>query len=248
MQNKPLDRHLLKVFGYSALAHLVILVIVAVVATATASQPEPRDVVITKLVRLGKKRPKHLLPRKQRAARPTPPPKKKAAVKQSVQPKQAPKPPKKRDTRDTRDALDQMRQQAQVASVLDRLKENDDTNDDEPEGDPEGSLAGTTSDLSLAIIGNKYMNEVYACIHGNYHIEGLNAGSKSLRNKEVTMLVHVNAAGKITGHVIEQSSGVTAFDRSVEKAVRRCGKVSPPPNELRDQLVEHGIEIVFKPT
>ena len=59
--------------------------------------------------------------------------------------------------------------------------------------------------------------------------------------------VRIRADGTLFGERILDSSGLPAFDRAVERAVNKCGKVSPPPETMRDIVEEEGVGILFKP-
>ena len=62
-----------KILGASIVLHLGAVILFFVIADAH-SKPEPKTVIATKLVRLGKERPKELLPRLAKEAPPPPPP------------------------------------------------------------------------------------------------------------------------------------------------------------------------------
>ena len=102
------------------------------------------------------------------------------------------------------------------------------------------------SSISQAIIGNKYMNEVHQCIQANWAIEGVDPSR--IRGLSASVWVRISSSGKLADHRIEQSSGDSAFDRAVEKAIRRCNQVSRPPREIRKRILKYGIEIEFRPS
>ena len=109
-------------------------------------------------------------------------------------------------------------------------------------GDPDGVEDGEVSDAAKAIIGQKYITEIYKCMKSHYTIEGIDPSK--VRNREATVYVRVQPNGQLYGEKILRSSGLPAFDRAVERSIKRCGKVSPPPAEIRNL---DGLEIVFQP-
>ena len=113
------------------------------------------------------------------------------------------------------------------------------------EGTADGARDGDVSRAELALMGNRYATEVQRCVQRNYVIEGTDPGK--VAQLQAVVVIRVQADGAFAGVRIDRGSGVPAFDRAVERAVHRCGKVSPPPPELRQQLRGEGLEIVFKP-
>lgn len=214
----------------SAVVHGLVVVglFVSGVAQSKPTIP-PKNFIATKLVRLGKPREEKLLPRK-----PKPPPQTKKAA---VAPQAKPRTPAKRTHTGP---SEEQRNKARLSDLLNRLK-----SDDEPEGRQDGSRDGEVSDLTRAIIGNKFATEVERCLRSNYAIEGIDPAR--VIGRTATVLVKVGPDGKFIDWAIEQASGLKAFDRAVRRAVRQCGKVSPPPDPIREQVKEDGIELVFKP-
>ncbi len=231
----------------------VLIVIVSVASLGFTTNDKPKNVVVTKLVRLGKKRPDDMLPRLLKEKPPAPA--KKAPAPKKPEPKAKPaekvipikKPeaskPKKTPPPPTESALDRARKASTVSSALDRLRSA--KGEDEPEGDPEGSKAGQVSDLNMAILGNKYMTEINNCLQSVWNVEGLSESQTAGLSANVG--IWVSSRGKFVRHQIERSSGVRAFDRAVEKAVQKCGGVSPPPKAIRKMVSRDGVEIEFRP-
>ncbi len=223
-------------------------IILFIVAVAEDGHGRPENVVITKLVRLGKERPEHLLPRLPKEPPPPAPApkKKKPEPKPEVKtpPKPAPKPAAKPKPSPA-SAIDRARQLKNTSSALDRLRNTRKDSDAEVEGSKDGSRQGTVSSITEAIIGNKYTNEIHQCIHANWAIEGIDPSR--IRGLSASVFVRISSSGKLSDYRIERSSGVSSFDRAVEKAIRRCGQVSRPPREIRKRIVKHGVEIEFQP-
>lgn len=181
------------------------------------SSSRAQTVITTKLVRLGKERPKELLPRKPKA----PPPPEKIAPIGKPDPAKQPEP-------------------KSLSSALERMKR---ASQEEVEGHPDGSPDGEVSSLTRALVGNKYATEIYACVKKHYAIEGL--GPERVRGKQARVHVRVNHDGSFFDIKIEKSSGLKPFDRAVDRAVKRCGKVSAPPKEIAEQVRTDGIEFEF---
>ena len=197
----------------------------------------PQHFIPTKLVRLGKKRPKHLLPKVERA----PPPAAKPAVKLAKPAVTAPQTTEK--PQQALSALARAKEMSGVNRALDRLKKRSRTVDQD--GDPEGSKNGTVSDAQLAIIGSKFATEIENCMRRNFAVEGVDR--TKVKKLEAALLVRVQSDGKLFGARLLKKSGLAAYDRAVTRATIRCGKVSKPPETLREQVRKDGIEIIFKP-
>ena len=251
MKATPIPQGLKRLMLGSLALHISLGVILVAVL-GHAQNPEPKNVVITKLVRLGKKRPDNMLPRLLKEEPPAPTAKKTAPKKPEPKPVEkvipikkpdAPKQPKAKKEPPKENALDRARKMSNVSSALDRLRSA--KGEKEAEGDPEGSKKGTVSDLSLAILGNKYMTEISDCLQSVWNVEGLSESQTAGLSAKIG--IWVSSRGKFVRHQIEGSSGVAAFDRAVEKAVQKCGGVSAPPRDIRNVVSRDGIEIVFRP-
>ena len=101
------------------------------------------------------------------------------------------------------------------------------------------------ADEDLAVQGDRYATEVQRCIQNHYEVEGLDPSK--VNHLRATVVIRIEADGKIVGFKIEKSSGLTAFDAAVGRAVQRCGRVSAPPVQMRRQVRYDGIQIDFKP-
>jgi TonB family protein len=247
------------ILGGSTLAHVGIgLVFWAGLRLLGAYQPPPRQVVMARLVRLGKPRPKELLPRlpdqplpPAPTPSPAPPPPPIVApappvrvVPPAVVPTASPKPlppqpmplqkpaaPRVPST----NARGRARALGRLRQALERIKT-------EVAGQQDGSAAG---DADAAIAGERYSAEIDACLHAHYVIEGYAA--ERVAGVLAQVAIRIDSTGKIIDYRLEKSSGVAAFDQAVGRAVTRCGKVSPPPPHLRRAIGKEGIEITFRP-
>lgn len=229
-----LPRGLVRAIAGSVVAHVVFVVaFIALSAWNSRARPRPQHVITTELVRLGKERPKELLPRKPveppKAAAPSPAP--------ALQPKPEPAPTKKDEPLPSaKERLSALRNN--VSSALERLK-----TDEEPEGREDGSEHGTS--LNAALVTNKFVAELYGCMKANYSLEGLTP--EQVRGRAAIVVVRLAADGRVTGVEIEKGSGLDRFDDNVRRSALRCGKVSPPPAEVMAQLREYdGIAVRFR--
>lgn len=218
----------------SAAGHVVLFVAaVAFAMWRPALHAKPQSAIVTKLVRLGKERPPDWLPRKPSA----PPPPTDAPVPIDVK-GAATKPTEHLPT-----AKDRVKQLSQTSSALDRLKHQ--TAPEDPEGSAQGVVGGEVSSLAQAIEGNRYVTEIVSCLKQNYAIEGVSPDT--VKNRTALVLIRVERDGTFIESKVERTSGVPAFDRAVERALSLCGRVSPPPAGMRDQVRNDGIEVEFQP-
>lgn len=219
----------------SAVVHVLGLVFVAAASgrSCMGRAPPPQELMVTKLVRLGQPRDKKLLPRKQ----PPPPPPAAQAVALSTD--AAPKTRAAKTVRvPTADAKDRASALARLSNALDRVRTV-------AEGSPDGVPEGEVSDVTRAILGNKYKTEVYRCMKANFSVEGLNPAR--VAGKRATVQLRVKLDGTLFDTRMSQSSGLPRLDQAVLASVRRCGKISPPPVELRRIVTQTGIVIHFSP-
>jgi TonB family protein len=235
LARETLPRPLRRVMVGSFVVHAAMLVALALQGMIAAYfRPErPKSVITTKLVKLGTKRDEQLLPRLQSEPPPAAPPKPVPAP--LAEAAAVPAPPKQPAAADAKERLQNL---SRVSNALNRVRSlAEDTGD--PDGVPDG-------DANVAIAGSKYATEIYQCMKRNYIIEGV--PQTRLAGKTVTMRVRVQNDGRLFDYDVIESSGEPAFDGAVTRSVQRCGKVSAPPQELRRDVHEDGIEIVFHPT
>ncbi|MBI3179928.1 MAG: hypothetical protein HYZ27_09725, partial [Deltaproteobacteria bacterium] len=176
------------------------LVVAAVVFSAQASTGRRVETVLTtKLVRLGKERPKEFLPR---TAEPPPPaPKVAPAVKSEAEPA-------------TKSASDRLAEMRRLSDALTRVKKGKES---EVEGRPDGTPDGEASRLSEALMGNKYGTEIYRCVKGHYDLEGLTP--QQVAGRSVGLFVRVKPDGSFFDVRVGRPSGLPAFDRGAQRAV-----------------------------
>ena len=209
--------------------HGIVLLGFIVTKDSKASQVRYKNVIVTKLVKLGKKRKKELLPRK--SVPQVQVTEKKMLLNKSPNViKQKPKVIVEKKER--------------LLSALERLKKTSAAQDDS-QGDPEGVAEGTETDLDKAIVGNRFATEIYRCLKSKYELAGLEPAQ--VVGKSVSVILWIAADGSFKDHRIEQGSGIERFDHAVEQAILRCAKVGPPPKSIQKAVFEDGIEVQFQP-
>ncbi len=231
MPQKNRLRGLRRAIVTSIALHFIVLAGFVVARDSQARPKRTHKVIVTKLVKLGKKRPKELLPRKTQP-KPAAPKSVLPKVPKTSQPEQKKKPAPDKPT------------SKRVLSALERLKQNNIVEDDS-EGDPDGVVEGTETDLSQAIVGNRFATEIYRCLKSKYELAGLKPSQ--VAGKSVSVVLWIAADGSFKDHRIEEGSGLERFDDAVEQAILRCGKVEPPPKSIQRMVLEDGIEVQFQP-
>lgn len=219
----------------SAVAH-ALLAAVAIGSGYAWRTPKPaQQVMVTRLVRLGPSKSKDLLPQLSAAKAPTTP--KAPAPDKAV--KAANKPPEAKAAAAVPSASAEQaarsKSQSDTRAALQRLRQH-------AIGEVDGSVDG---DADVAEQGDRYAAEIYRCVKANYVIEGIEA--QAVVGKRALVLLFVQGDGRIASHRLVEGSGLVAFDQAVSRAVRKCGKVSPPPAAWRARLRKEGMEIEFKP-
>ncbi len=234
MLNEASPRGLTRVILFSAIIHVVILAVLVGLGQRRRTSHKPLEaVLVTKLVRLGKERPKDYLPRLESAPALAPEP---VSTRPAPREQEAAPPPS--PTRVS--AESRLKEMTQVSRALERLRGK---TAEVPEGHESGVKDGEAKDLASAVAGNLYATEIYRCLKDNYAIFGVNPSA--VRDLSVLVLLYIDASGTFTSHRLLRKSGLSAFDAAVERAIKTCGKVSPPPRELRDQ-VRDGLEVEFQ--
>ena len=228
-------------FFLSLVLHILVLGFFMVRPQASPRPFHTENILTTKLVRLGKARPEHLMPRLSRDSQSLMRPVDKLRATDD----RGGKPKATTEAKDTTEEVVQsagarLKQMSALGGALDRLK----AKEEEQDGAANGSRHGEVADLSQAIVGNKFAAEIDRCVRANYNIEGLSP--EALKDKSATVLIQVNKDGAFADFRLSESSGVPPFDLAVERAVKRCGKVSAPDKSIWPQI-EDGIEFVFVP-
>jgi TonB family protein len=199
--------------------------------------PAIRDVIVTKMVQLGKPREKFWLPRN--VVTPPPPKPTPQTIKIATSPDAAPappppaKPPPK--VEDTQISSDLKRALQRAKSLAQAAKE------EPPEGSLTGSLEGTSN---VAEIGDEYATKVHDAIHRNWAAPSGLLDETQLRGLVALVRVTIAVDGRLGAPVLKQSSGNQTFDDAAVQAVRATGQVPPMPPEVRSRF-RSGVEIEF---
>ena len=219
----------------SAIVHVLAVAVIVFAGRLGHTRKPVQNVITTELVRIGKERPKDLLPRKEEP----PPEPEKAQPPPQDQPKPDPAPHEKPQPQpDAKpSAKDRLAALSKVQNALDRLK-----TEEEPEGREDGSQYGT---VSKALAGNKLASEVVACMKANWTLPGMTAAQ--VAGKSAVIAVSVQRDGRLSDLDITKSSGDARFDAAVKAAALKCGKVSAPPAEIAEQMRKDGFEVTFTP-
>ena len=218
----------------SIVLHAGIIIALVLLMGFHASARKPQHVIVTELVRLGKERPKDLLPRKEQ---PPPEPTHADPPPQTDQAQPAPqdKPPPPKDSAPS--AKDRLSQLSKVNDALNRLK-----TEEEPEGKEDGSKYGT---VAKALEGNKLASEVAACMKAHWTLPGMTAAQ--VVGKSADIAVSIERDGRLSNFELLKSSGDQRFDAAVKNAATQCGRVSAPPAEVAEQMRKDGVSVTFTP-
>ncbi len=223
----------------SALAHALVVIWALLRAPPPAIDLEQKPIV-AKLVRLGEKKPEEWLPRKEQppppppAAPPSPAPAVPSAPAKPAAPavdakaaKAPPAPP----------APSPGGKGATLASVLSKVqREVEESRWGSPDGDPMGdSETGTEGDRYLALVVRE--------LQSHYNV------SKTISDRELvqlgaTVVLRLDASGRVLGHAFERRSGNAGYDAALERAIA-AARLPPPPPELRERFRTTGLGVNF---
>ena len=194
--------------------------------------------IVAKLVRLGEKRPEHWLPRhdapppEPAPAAPVPAPGSPAPA-PVVVPSASPHPPPRpasassgRGSDALSRALNKMRREQALV--------------EETWGDPSGYAEGTATDASE---GDRYLALVTQALQSNYRLPATISEEERMHLR-ATVILTVEADGRISSIRFEHRSGNSAFDGALEMAVRET-RLPPPPPELRRLYQTIGLGVNF---
>ncbi len=183
---------------------------------------QPRDLIVTKLIALGKPREKFWLPRIVEPPKPKTP-----ALKLTDDPNAAPT-PKEAPKVDDADISKEMRRALKRAQLLAQGTE-------EPaEGSLEGSPLGRSTDGQT---GDAWATAVDAAIRNNWSTPVGLITDAELVKLVAKIRISIAEDGTLSNPVVKQSSGNPYFDDSCVQAVKATGKVPPPPAAKYKHLV-----------
>ena len=222
-------------------------------AVALYYHPTPRldlsqKPIVAKLVRLGEKRPKQWLPRKDEGAPeaaapqaapvpapPTPPAPASAPVAKTTKPAPAPPPGRAAPHPASGGRTDVL------ASVLSRVK-RDQALSGPVYGDPNGDPYGDASEASA---GDQYLALVERALRESYVLPST-LSERDRMHLQATVVLYLDQEGRVLRFALEKPSGNGAFDAALERAVR-AAHIPPPPAELRRRYRDEGLGVVYRP-
>jgi TonB family protein len=200
------------------LIHALLVVLVYYGHLKTAPRPEAaRDMIVTRLVALGKPRDKFWLPRIVQPPKPKAP----DAIKLSEDPNAAPAPkeaPKLEDTnisKDLRRALERARALAKNAAA-----------EEAAEGSLTGSAEGTSNQ---GVIGDEYATAIHEAVRKHWSTPTGFVSDSELATLSAEVRVSISADGALGNPKVIKPSGNQYFDDSCVEAVKATGRVPPPP-------------------
>jgi colicin import membrane protein len=205
-----------------------------------------RKPIVAKLVRLGEKRPEEWLPRKEAAppppapAPPSPaPPVPVAAAPAPTAPAPAPaaKAPPRPAAPPAPTPAAAKPAGTTLASVLSKVQRDvEESRWGAPDGDPLG-------DSESAAEGDRYLALVVRELQSHYNV------AKTIPDRELvqlgaTIVLRLDASGRVLGHTFERRSGNGAYDAALERAIA-AARLPPPPAELRERFRTTGLGVNF---
>ncbi len=215
---------------------------VALAAWGISRRPAPeidlnQKPIVARLVRLGEKRPQEYLPRKEAAPPPAPPAPAAAPVlpapATAARPaKPAPGAPPARPAPSSTG-----RSGTTLASVLSKVQRQQ---AEEQWGDPDGDPAG---DSDTGSEGDRYLALVRRELTANYVLPKTISQTEKLHLAATVVLV-IDASGRISGHTFERRSGNSAYDAALERAIQ-SSRLPPPPPALRERFRSVGLGVNF---
>jgi len=190
----------------------------------------PRDFMVAKIVRLGKKRDKKLLP-----TIPTEPipqaPDNAVKLTQNEQAKATPKTEKKPPDAKPGD----LKKALAHAKMLQQMQKQEDQ-----EGDPNGSPGGNSD---TAGPGDLYATAVYKAYNEQWNIPNVVQG----KNLATRVRIFIASDGKVIDAKIIGPSRNGPLDDSVAEVLARVKKLPPPPGSLALRFERSGLVLEFAP-
>jgi colicin import membrane protein/protein TonB len=225
-------------------AGLLGLATVASLAQRTPPLDPSQRPITARLVRLGTPRPPELLPRKEAppapaAETPAPAP---VAAPEPAAPRAVALPSAKATARPPAPKAPALpgHEKAgapagpRLSSVLSELRH------ELQAGSPEGDPLGDASEAE----GDQYQAQVIRALRQNYRLPATLSDAERI-SLTATVVVHVEADGRISRYEFEQRSSNPSFDDALERAVRDT-RLPAPPADQREALRRSGLRVVFK--
>ena len=193
----------------------------------------PRDVLVTRLVTLGKPPDKFWLPRIVQPPKPKAPPRVSKVTENpnaAPAPKEAPRPDDAELSREVQHAL----QRAQLLAQAEATQEAS-------LGSPTGSAQGTSTQGAT---GDEYATAIYTAIRKNWNIPTGLITDTELAGLAAEVRLSILGDGTLANTEMRKSSGNVYFDDSCLEAVKTTHQVPPPPANLRERFA-HGTLLEF---
>ena len=211
------------------------------VTAAVHGAPPPvaiRDLMVTKMVTLGKPREKFWLPRVVEPPPPVKPPPEVIKVAENPDAGPAPPPPVKPppQVEDHKISTDLRRALQRAKALSQSVKE------EPPEGSLTGSAEGTTSTASE---GDEYATAVFNAIHRNWNAPSGLLDEAQLKGLTADVKVVISDGGQLGAPTLVKPSGNELFDDSCLEAVRTTGHVPPVPAAMRARY-RRGVTLGFE--
>jgi len=203
--------------------------------------PPPIEVIETRFVRLGKKRPQRRLPSKevpaaqQSAAVPTAPDSDAAVPVPSSKPEKGLATPKEKRPKQQDDLLSALGERAGAISDMRKGPEL--------EGDPEGILEGTKSEGDEKDI---YLGKLYSYFRRGWQVPTVISAGE-LEQLSCVVALEVTEDGRVGDYEIKRPSGNEAFDESVRRRLSQAegAELPKPPDSVADQVLGEIISLRF---
>lgn len=229
-------------FSGSLSVHIVILLLFIAVGTWFDSRPRiVFNSIQAKLVKLGKKREKRLLPRIVKKTQPVVKNKIKdkgnSLKKKEVAKKKLEKP--KTKVPEKKKSLENL-----LAGAMKEI-EKDARAEESDEGRKDGAKDGDVTDPTLAAKGNLYARKVAGIIRSNWNIPSL-ISKKDLQSLRSTVFFRITFSGEVYNVSIATKSGNSLFDNSILEALTKTGKLPlPGDKKLKKMILKEGFECPF---
>jgi TonB family protein len=203
-------------------------------------------------VRLGEKRPDHLLPRKNEGMPPPAPVAAPVATAPRPAPVAAPPPPAPSKpvagaAPTTAKASPAVARGAAagakgtggrdaLAQVMSRFENT------VPEGSPDGDPLGTESDGD---VGDRYLAQVTRALQETYTLPST-ISERERMYLTATVLLFIEPDGRVSRWQFAQRSQNPVFDGALERAIQTA-RVPPPPPEMAQRYRTQGLAVLYRP-
>lgn len=239
---KSEKKRITRFFSGSFFAH--ILLFLMLIAIGAWFESQPRIVfhsIQAKLVKLGKKRKKRLLPRIVKKEQTHVKNKKKTKgntlKKKAVKKKKLEKP--KTKVVKKKKSLENL-----LAGAMKEI-EKDARAEESDEGRKDGAKDGDVTDPMLATKGNLYARKVANIIRSNWNIPSL-ISKKDLQLLQTTVFFRITFSGEVYNISIATKSGNSLFDNSILEALAKTNTLPLPIDKvLRKIILKEGFECPF---